>query len=1186
MTAVCGIIATVIGAGFVIGLIDYLIRFHDPGLRIIATAAFAIAVSWAVYRWILSPGRGRFVPLFVAQRIEAHFPDLNDSLSSAIEFLHQSETDAMAGSAQLRRLVISEAQQSIESLPLDDVIDRRPLRKAAAWVAAMALLGITCFVVNPGASSTAVARLILPLGNIQWPRQNHLAFRNVPTQLAAGQPFEVELVDENGRLPNDATIEYASLHDGKRDVVAEPMVRIGDKMIARRDNVNQPFAFRATGGDDDTMPWQHVEVRELPHLESMRIVVHPPAYTGFPASATGRQIHVLAGTGIEISGTTTEPIRGARLLPPCRKPIDASIGRDAAGRDACAFRIEPAKWIATESGPYKLELVSEAGLSGVVAQGILHVDQDSPPTVAWQMPADDPYVLPSAVLPVEVVVQDDVAIRSVDLTYERNDKSENERVAHPKEPPISLYLGPPKPQPAASGSHSPSGERRVISYSWQLASLNLVPGSILTVSAEASDYRPAIGRTIGPRRVLIINVNELEARLANRQLQIARQLERALAIQRKTRDDVHQLTIQLRDADQLHPRDRDTLLAAEPNQRSVGRILMDPAEGVPPMIDAILREIEINRLATGEIGETMTRLRDELRRLTAGPLDVAQRELTSARKTVESAPSNSNDAENKSLNIPQQQLDAISRSLVSASASQDELIQSLEKIVAELSGKTDYRRLIRQLAELVEEQQAHAKSARTDISVDSLPLEVSELTRSQRATLDRTSASETELAVRYAKIEESIDELARQLTRENDSMAGKLTDAVDLSQRLAIRTSMEQVAADFATNRVGRALGIENKVIDGLKQVLKLLRNEGPQSAEQTIDQLKQAEQRLADLQKQLAELRQQVAQAERAVTSATARNLEQLNNRQQSLKTEIEKLARQLDRVQAAEASKSAQSAAAQLSNSNPNSNQQLQAPAQPRASSNQIQKAEEQLQQAAEQLAARRRQAEDDLATEFVRRFQTDLTQMVQRQNRVVRRTKETDATRKPGTDLSPDQIKVTSDLAGEEQELAQIATEHSQLLTGLGAVRVSLEEASHRLDAAGKQLADRQTGPPAQEAEQLALSRLEGMLQAFAQTANEAAPKPTADHPPQGAANNQPPQQQRRPTFELLEVKMLRMLQADLNERTRQHEQRMAAAAGNAAETAALEKEARDLSAEQGQLAELVEKMVKRDNKPEDR
>ena len=186
-----------------------------------------------------------------------------------------------------------------------------------------------------------------------------------------------------------------------------------------------------------------------------------------------------------------------------------------------------------------------------------------------------------------------------------------------------------------------------------------------------------------------------------------------------------------------------------------------------------------------------------------------------------------------------------------------------------------------------------------------------------------------------------------------------------------------------------------------------------------------------------------------------------------------------------------------------------------------------------------------------------------MVKRQQRVIKKTVELDAGRRSNAPLSAEQTKTVADLANEERQLAQLAKEHSELLYGLGAVRVSLEEAEQRLAAAGKLLNNQETGPAAQAAEQLALTRLEGMRQAFAQTANEAGKKPDGNNaaPPAAANNQQPPP--RRPTFELLEVKMLRMLQADLNERTRQHEQRMAAATANRSDKASLVQEAAALS-----------------------
>src|SRR5262249_44554793 len=152
-----------------------------------------------------------------------HFPELHDSLASAIEFLQQSEHDETAGSAQLRRIVIAEAQNKIESLPLGEIVDRKPLRTSATYLGVAALMLAICASFNPRAGGTALARLAAPLGGPQWPRQHYLEFRKAPTQLAAGQSLELELIDRTGSLPDDVTVEYAVHTAGGRDVSSEPM---------------------------------------------------------------------------------------------------------------------------------------------------------------------------------------------------------------------------------------------------------------------------------------------------------------------------------------------------------------------------------------------------------------------------------------------------------------------------------------------------------------------------------------------------------------------------------------------------------------------------------------------------------------------------------------------------------------------------------------------------------------------------------------------------------------------------------------------------------------------------------------------------------------------------------------------------------------------------------------------------
>ena len=411
----CWILAAAIAGAFVLGMADYLLRFKDPGLRIMATSAWLVFIGYVVYRTWYLPGRVPLQPLNVARRLESHFPQLHDSVASAIEFLQQSEHESAAGSPQLRRLVIAEAQNNVESLPITEIASFRSSLRTASCLAAALLLLAACLYINHNAVATAIARLALPLGTTSWPRQHHLEFRDVPKQLAAGQTLEVELVDTAGPLPEDVRLEFGIADNGGRRVTSEPMIRTGDVMLARRENVQQSFGFRAEGGDDDSMPWHWVEVVEPPRVESLQIKAHPPTYTGLPVAAADPHLELLAGTGIEVSGNTDRQITAATIQQDGIAPIQANILADTAGQAHRAFHIRPEQWVATKSGPYKLLLTDADGITSTVGTWNLRVVEDSPPTITWQQPTEDLFVLPQAMIPIELLVKDNLAVHQVRL---------------------------------------------------------------------------------------------------------------------------------------------------------------------------------------------------------------------------------------------------------------------------------------------------------------------------------------------------------------------------------------------------------------------------------------------------------------------------------------------------------------------------------------------------------------------------------------------------------------------------------------------------------------------------------------------------------------------------------------------------------------------------------------------------
>jgi len=1187
LESVCRILAIVVGAMLTFGFLDYAVRYSDRGLRVIAFVAFVAIAGGTIYRQWTSLKIRQPRALSVARRIEQQFPQLGDSLASAVEFLQQSEEDARAGSAQLRRMVVAEAETAVESLPLETVIDARPLRRATIWATAAFGVVLVCLAFDASSVGTALARLISPLGDTQWPRQHYLQFRDPPARLAVGQTFEATLTDRSGSLPDDVRIEYRLSENGKRSTISEGMSRDGDVLVARRENVRHSFSFRATGGDDQAMHWMQVEVVEPPRAESLILTVHPPAYTGQPPFTAERHLDVLAGSRIEVTGTANEALAQARVLADGREPIAAEIGATSnspASGDR-TFHIAPDKWIATKAGAYELELANSSGITGVAASWRLRVEPDATPTVAWARPADDIHVLPLAVIPLQILVKDDLAIRSVELIYERSGRRGDEGGSELKTGRIELLAGPESPTSAAD-------EVRTVDHVWSLASLGLKAGDQLTLRAEASDYRPGVGKTLGPRRVTIITIEELDARLAEQQTQIVRQLERALTAQRATRDEARRVAIQQRDAGALAAGDRNALQSAELNQRRVGWMLGDAKEGIPALVESLLAELEMNGVASPDVARTMRGLKASLGELAGGSLSTAERELTAARKESNAA----SDEQGESLDPPElpppqvddvpgvqplaasPQTQELQQSLSAAGAAQDEVIATVERLVADLSGSADFSRHVRELSQLHIDQIAHERTTRAEIGIGTMPLELNELTRDQRANLNKASAGEDSIARRFENILLGMRQMAESLDLQDAKSSDTLKDAIALAERQQISSHMQDATRALAANRVNRALDLERQVAAELEQMLKFLRHQGPTGADR-LDEMRQAQEKLQSLRAQLTALREQAARAASQGPTAAAER-EQLGQRQDELRREIERLSRELERLKAGGAGASANQSASALNNRPPGEDPSAAAPPKP-GTDEELKQAEQKLDAAATELAEARAQAELDLALEFINRFRGELEEMIASQQKLIVDTEELDGALRANriaADLAANQL---TQLEARERELLQTAVEQRELLMGLAAVRISLQDAERRLASAVDLLAAKNSGIVTQQAERHALARLEAMLEAFAQTAAEAQKKPEGGNRRGGGNQGQPPPQ-RRPAFELLEVKMLRILQIELNQRTAAHQIRLAADGQANAQRADLVRESLELAAEQQRLAELAREMLSRNNR----
>ena len=217
-----------------------------------------------------------------------------------------------------------------------------------------------------------------------------------------------------------------------------------------------------------------------------------------------------------------------------------------------------------------------------------------------------------------------------------------------------------------------------------------------------------------------------------------------------------------------------------------------------------------------------------------------------------------------------------------------------------------------------------------------------------------------------------------------------------------------------------------------------------------------------------------------------------------------------------------------------------------------------------AAKQLAAARLKAEGDLAHQQLSRLDDTVQALIQRQQQTLDETVRLEMLR-AGGELTRGQAQSVLDLVRQQAALAEETGELAAKLVGVEAFQFLLESAARDMSAAGERLAARDTSPATQQIERDVLARLGELI-----AASKAAP-PSGNPPAGSDSNSGGGNSAAKPGPSLAEVRLVRLMQDDLNRRTR----RLNDAIGEGKQPA--EPQRRDLTEltrEQGRLAELMQ------------
>lgn len=1146
-------VAAVLAAVTAIGLIDYLVRFQDSGIRLMSSLAVLVVCAWAGYRfWYRGFWQNRPGDVQIARRIERRFPTLTDRLASAIQFLGQSELDPQAGSAALRRAVIVETAADVERLNVREVLEPRPAGRALAAAGLVALLAVGLVAASPSSARIALARLARPLGDDAWPRYYRVEFRSAPSRLAAGSDFEVELIsDDEHRVPDDVQIYYRFENEGASDLVeSEPMRWVGGAMVARKENVSRPFYYRAAGGDDTSMDWIRLEVLEPPRFESVKLTLHPPAYSGLPVEESATSIHALTGTRVALQGTVTKKLRSATLRRESREEIPLAISEDGYSV-ALAFDAEQPFAVDT-NGRYSIELEDDEGLiGGLEEQWDIRAVPDLEPTVTIEQPGSNVFVTPRGEVAVRVAVKDDLAIHEIALHYRRTDRTDVEEFVIPLE---SGAERAPQFDAGALTAAGQLGDSRVVEHRWLLEELNLKPATQLTFWATASDYLPQTGQST-VRNITIITPADLEERLAQRQTLVFAELQRVLKMQQAARTQTESLEIQLGEVGRIGKTDVDQAQSAELNQRQVARTLTSPSEGVPAQIADFLTELRSNRVDSPDVERRMTGILDEIARLDEEHLGAIESELT---RFIKAAQMNlPRDAESQDARAPAD--DELRQSLATAGRNQQQVVSSLESMLGELGRWDNYRRFAREITQLRRDQQEIAKQTK-ELRPNTLGRDSKQLTAQQQADLAKLSNRQIDLSRRLEKIQQQMEQMSKSLAESDPIASATVADGLHQARQQAISGQMRSASEQVQRNQLGQAAQRQAKIAEDLNDLLSVLSNRREQELTRLVKQLREAESELSKLRKQQAGLRKKMkAAAAEPDPVKRKQQLERLTRQQKQLAQDAARLARRLKRLQSETASRSTSSAAGNMAGAAESAGQGGAAAAEQNAAA-----AEKDLEEAQQQLAERRQQAEQDLAREQLARLEDSLKSLHQRQEKLIAETDRMQQLRVDNGRLSRAQLGTVGSLARQQNALRGETAGLAEKLAATRVIHLALDGAAGNMARAAELLEDRQTGPPARRQQELAKRRLAHLLTAFENK------KQQPGKPGGGGGGGSGGGSGARPdgNFVLTQLKLLRLLQEDLNQRYNE-----LVDADNPPDAEQVGRQLDEMAREQGKLAELT-------------
>ena len=783
-------------------------RFQLPSLvRAIALIGILVGSFIVIARTIVRPLQKNATLLALAQRVEREFPHLNDSLTSAIQFLELPPHE-LTGAPILREETIQTAVEFSDDLDFSEAVNSRWTKRSLAALLVVSAAAIWIADRAPGSTARTLERVFIPFGSNAWPAKTRVQIltpQTLPYRGARGDSLELRFRLE-GVIPDRArfslSLEGASPAE-QTYAVARNEQSPDDAILSihlEANRIPRSFKFRLRANDADT-GWQTVDLFPAPVLAprdgrpSPQIHLTYPKYTqlaplDLPDGSSA--IEAVTGTRVRIRAATDRPVSRVwlRYQPERRQlpnaaalaPLVAGTGmhtissmllsREVWG-EIPVFLLADGQHIDIEfvphlSGAYILHVEDQSGLA-TNRHFDVRVQPDPPPTVFLERPAtarDALAVLPDAGFTMIAVAQDRIyALRRVYIEYRTAPRQSFRRMeafdgeaAGQIVPPLSGLIQMPLALP-----QSPFPRLKAyalmrwlpIKHFTHANGSPLKEGDVLTVRVAADDYDDVTWNkppgVSGEVELQIASKSQLDATLQQQLAQMRNEIIALMELQHESRTRVQDALQRVRQSSGLRREDLERLAKVEQVQQQIHARIAGKDDGLVDQALRLKQTILDNQLPRSTATRRIDSMLSDLKRLADEELAPIEPLIAAARRDLDKAPN-----------------PAGKQALTRAEGHQKEVEETLRSLLERLepwSGAGEMRgearsilsELRRQIELLQQMQQAQKPGVlgakRSDLPVD------------MKNDLDRAAVRPERLAERIRQLLEKIDRLVDEKER-------------------------------------------------------------------------------------------------------------------------------------------------------------------------------------------------------------------------------------------------------------------------------------------------------------------------------------------------------------------------------------------------------------------------------------